>query len=45
MHLRGIPRQDAEQSLRAGGARVVEVLADGRVGSDLIPSRLYLGTR
>ena len=45
MHLGGISREAAEQSLRAGGARVLEVLPDGRVGSDLIPSRLYLGTR
>lgn len=45
MHLGGLSQGAAEQPLRAGGARVVEVLADGRAGSDLIPSRLYLGTR
>jgi len=45
MHLGGLTQDAVEQSLRAGGARVVEVLADGRAGSDLIPSRLYLGTR
>ena len=45
MHLGGISREAAEGSLQSGGAHVLEVLADGRVGSDLIPSRLYLGTR
>jgi len=45
MHLGGLTQDAAEQSVRAGGARVMEVLADGRAGSELIPSRLYLGTR
>jgi len=45
MHLGGLTQEAVEQSLQAGGARVVDVVADGRAGSDLIPSRLYLGTR
>lgn len=45
MHLGGLGQDAAESALRAGGARVLEVEADGRVGSDLIPSRLYLATR
>lgn len=45
MHLGGLAQDAVEQSLRAGGARVMEVMEDGRAGSDLIPSHLYLGTR
>ena len=45
MHLGGLDQEVVERSLRAGGARMLEVVADGRVGSDLIPSRLYLATR
>ncbi len=45
MHLGGLRQDVVEKSLGAGGVRVLEVQADGRVGSDLIPSRLYLGTR
>lgn len=45
MHLGGLPRAAAEESLGAGGVRVLDVIADGRAGSELIPSRLYLATR
>jgi SAM-dependent methyltransferase len=45
MHLGGLSQDAAEESLRAGGVRVLEAIADGRAGSDLIPSRLYLATR
>ncbi len=45
MHLGGLPQDQAEECLRAGGAQLLEVLPDGRTGSELIPSRLYLGTR
>ena len=44
MHLGGLGQDAAENALRAGGARVLEVEADARAGSDLIPSRLYLAT-
>ena len=45
MHLGGLDQPAAEDSLRAGGAQMVEVVADDRAGSQLIPSRLYLATR
>jgi hypothetical protein len=41
----GLGQDAAERSLQADGARMLEVVADGRVGSDLIPSRLYQATR
>ena len=45
MHLGGLSQDAAEESLRRGGARVLEAEADGRAGTDVIPSRLYVGTR
>ena len=45
MHLGGLSQDDAEESLRRGGARVLEAEPDGRAGSEVIPSRLYLATR
>ena len=45
MHLGGVAHDAVQESLEAGGARLLESLPDGRTGSDLLPSRLYLATR